>query len=56
MDQCDITLDHISSDGVHPNPNGTAILKYNILSAFSTFDRNLMDFKEDYERAKGILY
>ena len=55
MDQCDITLDHISSDGVHPNPSGTAILKYNILSVFRTFDRNYMDFKEEYERAMSIL-
>ena len=54
MDQCDITLNHISSDGIHPNPSGTAILKYNILSAFSSFDSNLMDFKDDYDADEDV--
>ena len=54
MDQCDIKFDHISSDGIHPSPSGTAILKFNILSVFSSFDSNLSDFKEEYERAKSL--
>ena len=54
LDQCDITLDHISLDGIHPNPSGTAILKFNILCVFSSFDSNFMDFKEEYERAKSM--
>ena len=51
MDQSEITLNHISGDGVHPNHYGSAILKFDILSVFNSFDANLIDFREDYERA-----
>ena len=51
MDQRDVTLAHISSDGIHPNYYGATILKMNILSVFRTFDRSLMNFKDDYEKA-----
>ena len=51
LDQSGITMDHISSDGIHPNSYGSTILKYNILSVFDTFDRDLMDFRNDYEWA-----
>ena len=51
LDQSEITLNHISQDGVHPNHYGSAILKFNILSVFDSFDKNLMDFRDDYERA-----
>ena len=51
LDQSGITLDHISSDGIHPNHYGSTILKYNILSVFDSFDRDLMDFRDDYEWA-----
>ena len=51
LDHSDIAMEHISTDGIHPNPLGSAILKYNILSVFDTFNSELMDFKEDYERA-----
>ena len=51
MNQDDITLAHIEDDGVHPNYLGSTILKYNILSVFRTFDRNQMDFRDDYVRA-----
>ena len=54
IDQDDITLAHISQDGVHLNANGTTILLYNILSVFSTFDRNLIDFMKDYQYAKSL--
>ena len=54
IDQDDITLAHISQDGVHLNANGTIILLYNILSVFSTFDRNLIDFMKDYQYAKSL--
>ena len=42
---------YLSSDGVHLNSNGTFILLFNILSVFSKFDRNLMDFKDEYQNA-----
>ena len=51
MDQVGITLDHIDSDGIHPNFYGSTVLKYNILSVFDTFDCNLMDFRSDYEKS-----
>ena len=51
IDQRDITLSHISSDGLHLNYDGSTILKMNILSVFSTFNRNLMNFIDDYEKA-----
>ena len=48
MDHVDFTLAHIDTDGIHPNHYGSAILKYNILSVFDTFNPIFMDFKEDY--------
>ena len=51
LDQCNITMDHISTDGVHPNYHGSTILKYNILTVFDTFNSYMMDFKDDYNRA-----
>ena len=54
MDHSEITMKHISADGLHPNHYGIAILKYNILSVFDTFDSSHMDFKEDYQRAISI--
>ena len=51
LDQSAITLDHISTDGTHPNHYGSTILKYNILSVFDSFDTHFMDFKDDYEWA-----
>ena len=50
MDQKDIVPSHISSDGLHLNYDGSTILKMNILSAFRTFDVNLINFKDDYEK------
>ena len=54
LDQADITMAHISSDGVHLNSHGTFILFYNILSVFDTFDASLIDFKNDYAYALSI--
>ena len=54
MDQADITMAHISSDGIHLNSHGTAILLYNILSVFNTFDGNFIDFRKDYEYAMSL--
>ena len=51
LDQSGITLDHISSDGIHPNHYGSTILKYNILNTFRTFNPRLFDFKEEYENS-----
>ena len=51
MDQSDITSAHISGDGIHPNFNGSTILKHNILSVFSTFNPYVCDFGAEYERA-----
>ena len=54
IDQADITMAHISSDGVHLNSHGTAILLYNILSVFDTFDGNFIDFRKDYDYAMSL--
>ena len=54
MDQADITMSHISSDGIHLNSHGTVILLFNILSVFSNFDSKLIDFNKDYEHAKSL--
>jgi hypothetical protein len=54
MDQADIKMAHVSSDGVHLNSHGTSILFFNILSVFNSFDRNLIDFKKDYEYAMSL--
>ena len=51
MDQGDITVDHISADGIHPNFHGSTILKMNILSVFSSFNPYLCTFGEEYEKA-----
>ena len=54
IDQDDITIAHVSSDGIHLNSNGTCILLFNILSVFSKFDHNPMNFKDDYQYAISI--
>ena len=54
IDQADITMAHISSDGIHLNSHGSAILLFNILSQFDAFDRNFIDFNDDYEYAISI--
>ena len=51
MDQVDLTLAHIDSDGIHPNYYGSTILKHNILTVFDTFRPEFMDFQEDYDSA-----
>ena len=53
IDQADITMAHISSDGVHLNSHGTVILLRNILSVFDTFDENFIDFN-DYKYAMSL--
>ena len=50
----DIKSGHISSDGVHLNSHGTSILMFNIFSVFNNFDRNFMDFKEEYQYAMSL--
>ena len=56
MDQADITMAHISADGIHLNSHGTSILLYNISSVFNTFDGNSIDFIKDYEYAKSLSW
>ena len=52
MDQSDISLaSHIDTDGIHPNFDGSTILKFNLLSAFRTFDSSNMTFRNDYDNA-----
>ena len=51
MDQSNITSNHISKDGIHPNFYGQTILKRNILECFNTFNPYLSDFDHDYERS-----
>ena len=51
MDQSNITMAHIDTDGLHPNYYGSTILKFNILKTFRTFDPNCMTFRSDYENA-----
>ena len=51
MDQSAITLAHIDSDGIHLNFHGNAILKFNLLSLFSTFDPNCMNCRNDFDEA-----
>ena len=54
MSQDDINLAHISSDGVHLNSHGSAILMFNVFSVFSSFNSNFIDFKEDYDYALSL--
>ena len=54
LDLADITMAHVSADGIHLNSHGTTILLYNILSVFNTFDSELIDFKEDYKYAMSL--
>ena len=54
MSQDDINLAHISSDGVHLNSHGSAILMFNVFSVFSSFNSNFIDFKEDYDYAISL--
>ena len=51
LNHCDITKDHICGDGLHPNANGTTVLKMNILSCFDGFNPYLTSFYTDYEYA-----
>ena len=54
IDQDNITMAHISSDGIHLNAHGTVMLLFNILSVFSKFDSSVMDFKKDYDYAVSM--
>ena len=54
LSQNNINLAHISADGVHLNSYGTAILKFNVFSIFSSFNSNFIDFKEEYDYAISI--
>ena len=54
MSQDDIKLPHISSDGVHLNSYGSAILMFNVFSVFSSFDVSFIDFRKDYEYALSL--
>ena len=54
MDQADITMAHISKDGIHLNSYGTSILLYNIMSVFNSFDGDSIDFKHDYDYAMSL--
>ena len=38
LSHSDVSPDHISGDGIHPNVKGTTILMMNILSCFDGFD------------------
>ena len=51
IDQSDITLDHISFDGIHPNFYGRNVLKMNIMLCFNSFNPYFTDFGYDYERS-----
>ena len=46
MDQREITLAHLESDGLHPNYHGSAILKRNILSVFDTSSSDYMNVRK----------
>ena len=50
----DIKAAHISSDGIHLNSHGSAILMFNVFSVFSSFNGNFIDFKEDYDYAMSL--
>ena len=54
MNQDDIKLSHISSDGVHLNSHGSAILMFNVFSVFNSFHSDFIDFKEDYKYAMSL--
>ena len=54
MDQADITMAHVSKDGIHLNSHGTSILLYNIMSVFNSFDGDSIDFKHDYDYAMSL--
>ena len=51
IDQDNIKMAHVSSDGIHLNSHGTFVLLFNVLSCFSKFDRDFMDFDDDYQYA-----
>ena len=51
LDHSDVKVDHICGDGLHPNVNGTTILKMNILSCFEGFNPYFTNFYRDYEYA-----
>ena len=51
LDHHDVNVDHICGHGLHPNMNGTTVLKMNILSCFDGFNPYLTSFYPDYEYA-----
>ena len=51
LDHSDITCQHISNHGLHPNGYGHVILKMNILKCFFSFNPFLCNFEGFYERA-----
>ena len=51
LDHGDISTRHLSNDGLHPNAEGTAILKMNILSCFEGFEPTRTSFYEFYRSA-----
>ena len=51
IDNSDITVAHLSKDGIHPNYYGFIILKMNILKCFPCFNPYICDFLDIYENA-----
>ena len=51
IDNTDITVAHLSKDGLHPNFYGSIILKMNVLKCFPNFNPYLCDFLGTYEDA-----
>ena len=51
IDNSDITVAHLSKDGLHPNFYGFTILKMNILKSFPNFNPYICDFLGTYENA-----
>ena len=51
LDHSDVETRHLCGDGLHPNNQGTAILKMNVLQCFNTFNPYLSNFCEYYENA-----
>ena len=51
IDNSDITVAHLSKDGLHPNFYGFTILKMNILKCFPDFNPYICDFLGTYENA-----
>ena len=51
MDNSDISVHHLSRDGIHLNFYGSIILKMNILKSFYSFNPYICDFLSTYEEA-----